>query len=55
MEAHYPGKGAVSFAFPTPVLQKQFADAAETNAALLRLVLEREKGSPGVGRCNFDG
>ena len=55
MRALYPGKGAVSFAFPTPFLQMQFPDTDETNAALHKLVLEREKEFPGVGRSNVGG
>ena len=50
MEAHYPGKGAVSFAFPTPVLQKQFDDTADINTVLLRLVLEREADAVPAGQ-----
>lgn len=55
MRSHYPGKGAVSFAFPTPVLQKQFEGTEATNAELLALVLEREKLSSTVGRSNVGG
>lgn len=55
MKSDYPGKGAIGFAFPTPILRKQFPDTAETNAALHALALEREKSSPGVGRSNVGG
>lgn len=55
MRPFYPGKGSVSLAFPTPVLQLQFPDTERTNAALRDLVLEREKTSPGLGRSNVGG
>lgn len=55
MKSHYSGKGAISFAFPTPVLQKQFPDTADINDQLLALVLEREMQSPSVGRSNIGG
>lgn len=53
MDSHYAGSGAVSLAFPTPVLQKQLTDTAATNAALHQLVLEREKETTDGGGNHY--
>lgn len=55
MKPVYPAKGAIDFAFPTPILLRQFPDTAETNAALHALALEREKSSTSIGRSNVGG
>ena len=55
MKPDYPGKGSVGYAFPTPILRRQFTDTKETNAALYALAIEREKISPNAGRSNVGG
>lgn len=45
----------MNFAFPTPILRKQFADTEAVNSGLRALALEREKTSPNVGRSNVGG
>ncbi len=55
MKSDYPGKGRVSLAFPTPVYRHVWPGADAVNAGLRRIILEKEKNQPSLGRSNVGG
>ena len=50
-----PKLGDVLFAFPTPVLMRQWPDSDALNRALRELVLAKERDDSGVSRSNAGG